>query len=217
LGERSSEFLFNSIAPIYGLFYERQKKRFFEVIEGVNKELDLQEFKTILDVGCGTGALCSVLNEKGLTVTGIDPAEKMLRIARKKPENRTIRFARANVLEGLSFEDKTFDIAIASYVAHGMKQEDRKRMYAEMSRVTKHKVIIYDYNEKRSLLTTVVEWLERGDYFNFIQNAESEMKNCVSELRECFSEIKVVNVDVRASWYICTPHKKGPNSERKID
>jgi ubiquinone/menaquinone biosynthesis C-methylase UbiE len=206
LGERSSEFLFNSIAPIYGLFYERQKKRVFEVIEGVNKELDLQEFKTILDVGCGTGALCSVLNEKGLTVTGIDPAEKMLRIARKKPENRTVRFARANVLEGLPFEDKTFDIAIASYVAHGMKQEDRKRMYAEMSRVTKHKVIIYDYNEKRSLLTTVIEWLERGDYFNFIQNAESEMKNCVSELRECFSEIKVVNVDVRAAWYICTPH-----------
>jgi len=78
LGERSSEFLFNSIAPIYGLFYERQKKRFFEVIEGVNKELDLKEFKTILDVGCGTGALCSVLNEKGLKVTGIDPAEKMI-------------------------------------------------------------------------------------------------------------------------------------------
>jgi len=76
LGERSSEFLFNSIAPIYGLFYERQKKRFFEVIEGVNKELDLKEFKTILDVGCGTGALCSILNKKGLKVTSIDPAEK---------------------------------------------------------------------------------------------------------------------------------------------
>ena len=205
MGERSSEFLFNSIAPIYGLFYERQKKRFFEVIEGVNKELDLQEFKTILDVGCGTGALCSVLNEMGMEVTGIDPAEKMLRIARKKPENRTVRFARANVLEGLPFEDKTFDIAIASYVAHGMKQEDRKRMYAEMSRVTKHKVIIYDYNEKRSLLTTVIEWLERGDYFHFIRNAESEMKNCASELGECFSEVKVVTVDERAAWYICTP------------
>ncbi len=207
MGERSSEFLFNSIAPIYGLFYERQKKRFLEVIEGVNKELDLKEFKTILDVGCGTGALCSVLNEKGLKVTGIDPAEKMLRIARKKPENRTVRFVRANVLERLSFEDKLFDVAIASYVAHGMKQEDRKRMYAEMSRVTKFKVIIYDYNEKRSLLTTIIEWLERGDYFNFIRNAEFEMKNCVSELRECcFSEVKVVNVDVRAAWYICTPN-----------
>jgi SAM-dependent methyltransferase len=206
LGERNSEFLFNFIAPIYGFFYERQKKQFSKVIEGVNKELDLQQFKKILDVGCGTGALCSVLNEKGLDVTGIDPAEKMLRIAMKKPENRTVRFIRANVLEGLPFEDKTFNIAIASYVAHGMKQEDRKRMYAEMSRVTKSKVIIYDYNEKRSLLTTVIEWMERGDYFNFIRNAESEMKNCVSELRECFSEVKVVNVDVRAAWYICTPN-----------
>jgi len=205
LGERSSEVLFNSIAPIYGLFYKMQRKQFFKVIEGVSKELDLQEFKTVLDVGCGTGALCSVLNEKGLEVTGIDPAEKMLEIARKKPENRTVRFARANVLEGLPFEDKSFDIAIASYVAHGMKQEDRKRMYAEMSRVTKSRVIIYDYNEKRSLLTTIVEWMERGDYFNFIRSAESEMKNCVSELGKCFSEVKVVTVDKRAAWYICTP------------
>jgi len=207
LGGKNTEFLFNSIAPIYGLFYERQKKRFFEVIEGVNKELDLQEYKTVLDVGCGTGALCSVLNEKGLKVTGIDPAEKMMKIAREKPENKEISFIRANVLEQLPFEDKFFDVAIASYVAHGMNKEDRKQMYAEMGRVAKSKVIIYDYNEKRSLLTTIIEWLERGDYFNFIGNAESEMKNCVFELRECFSEVKVINVDVRAAWYICIPNK----------
>lgn len=207
MGGKSTEFLFNSIAPIYGLFYERQKKRFFEVIEGVNKELDLQEYKTVLDVGCGTGALCSVLNEKGLKVTGIDPAEKMMKIAREKPENKEISFIRANVLEQLPFEDKFFDVAIASYVAHGMNKEDRKQMYAEMGRVAKSKVIIYDYNEKRSLLTTIIEWLERGDYFNFIGNAESEMKNCVFELRECFSEVKVINVDVRAAWYICIPNK----------
>ena len=207
MSERSSELLFNSIAPIYGLFYHRQKKQFSRVIEGVNQELDLQKFKTVLDVGCGTGALCAVLHEKGLAVTGIDPAENMLRIAREKPENRTVRFARANVLEGLPFEDKSFDIAIASYVAHGMKQEDRKRMYAEMSRVARHRVIIYDYNENRSLLTSAVEWLERGDYFNFIRNAETEMEDCMTELRECFSAVKVVTVDVRAAWYICIPVK----------
>lgn len=82
-------------------------------------------------------------------------------------------------------------------------------MYAEMSRVTKSKVIIYDYNEKGSLLTTIIEWLERGDYFNFIRNAEFEMKNCISELSECcFSKVKVFNVDVRAAWYICNQIKK---------
>jgi ubiquinone/menaquinone biosynthesis C-methylase UbiE len=205
LGKGSSEFLFNIIAPIYGLFYYRQRKRFSEVLKRIKKELDLTSYETIIDVGCGTGALCSVLFEKGLSVTGIDPAEKMLKIAMNKLENKGITFVLANVLEKLPFDDNCFDISIASYVAHGMGQNERKLLYTEMSRVTRSKVIIYDYNENRSLLTTIIEWLERGDYFHFIKNAESEMKTCVSEMKACFSEVKVVNVDVRAAWYICTP------------
>jgi NifB/MoaA-like Fe-S oxidoreductase len=50
-----------------------------------------------------------------------------------------------------------------------------------------------------------VEWLERGDYFRFIKNAEKEMKDCSQEMEECFSEVKVVNVGERAAWYICKP------------
>jgi len=202
-----SEFLFNSIAPVYGLFYRKQKKRFSEVMDKVHDELDVTSHHTILDVGCGTGALCSVLCEKGLTVTGIDPAEKMLGIAGSKPENKGISFVRANVLEKLPFNDQSFDLSIASYVAHGMQQQDRKKMYAEMSRVTKNQVIIYDYNQNRSFFTSIIEWLERGDYFNFIKSAENEMKDCVSEMKECFSEVKVIDADVRAAWYVCTPSK----------
>jgi len=204
MGKSGNEFLFNFIAPIYGLFYDRQKKQFAEVIEGIKNKLDLTSYETILDVGCGTGALCSVLNNKGFKVTGVEPAEKMMIIAMEKSRSKNIDFVAANVLEKLPFEDKSFDVSIASYVAHGMQQKERKLMYAEMSRVTKSKVIIYDYNENRSLMTTIIEWLERGDYFHFIRNAESEMKNCVSEMSECFSDVKVVDVDVRAAWYICT-------------
>ncbi|NLJ99772.1 MAG: class I SAM-dependent methyltransferase, partial [Clostridia bacterium] len=36
--------------------------------------------------------------------------------------------------------------------------------------------------------------------FNFIQNAEKEMA-------ENFKDVRVVDVDLRASWYICTPGK----------
>jgi ubiquinone/menaquinone biosynthesis C-methylase UbiE len=205
LARKNSNILFNSIAPLYGLFYKTQKKRFAEVIEGVEHALDLSSFETIIDIGCGTGALCSVLNEKGFTVTGIDPAGYMLEIARNKQENKDIRFAQADVLEGLSFKDNSFDVAIASYVAHGLKAEERKCMYAEMSRVTKEWVIIYDYNENRSLLITIVEWLEGGDYFHFIKNAEPEMRDCLSEMKSCFSKVKVINVDTRAAWYICKP------------
>lgn len=203
---KNSSLLFNLIAPIYGLFYDRQKSRYATVIDSVSEVLDLTSYDTVLDIGCGTGALCSVLKEKGLAVTGIDPADKMLRIAKRQPENKAITFIQANVLESLPFENKTFDISIASYVAHGLQKNERKKMYAEMSRVSKSKVIIYDYNQKRGLLTSIIEWLEHGDYFRFIKVAKEEMEQCVFEMDECFSEVKVVDVDVKAAWYICTPN-----------
>ena len=205
MGKSSSNFLFNTIAPIYSLFYGAQKKHYKKILEDMRSKLDLVTFETVLDVGCGTGALCSVLNQKGLKVTGIDPAEKMIKIASEKPENKSIRFLKANVLEGLPFPDKSFDVSMASYVAHGLQQYERKMMYAEMSRVTSSKVIIYDYNQQRSLPVTVVEWLEGGDYFNFIRNAKNEMEDCEHELSECFSDVKVINVSPRAAWYICNP------------
>ena len=203
--DKNSNFLFNTIAPIYALFYESQKNRYRSVIEKVSDQIDLSTFDSVLDVGCGTGALCSVLHQKGLTVTGIDPADKMLRIAKRQAENKAVTFLQANVLDQLPFENQSFDISIASYVAHGLQKNERKQMYAEMSRVSKSKVIIYDYNQNRALLTSIIEWLERGDYFRFIKDAENEMRHCVSEMKECFSEVEVVNVDSRASWYICTP------------
>ena len=205
MGKSNSEFLFNLIAPVYGLFYHKQKKRFTQVIQAVQPQLDLRTHTSILDVGCGTGALCSVLHGMGLCVTGVDPAEKMLSTAQKKPENSGITFINANATERLPFGDKQFDISIASYVAHGMGTQERQRLYAEMSRVSSAWVIIYDYNQNRNAITSFVEWLEGGDYFHFIQHAEGEMKNCRTTASACFSEVRVVDVDAHAAWYICKP------------
>jgi ubiquinone/menaquinone biosynthesis C-methylase UbiE len=205
MGKKNSNFLFNTIAPVYALFYTSQQKSFRRVIARAKKDLDISVFNTVLDVGCGTGALCSVLREKGLAVTGIDPAEKMLRSARKNPGNKGIDFIRADVLETLPFADQSFDLSFASFVAHGLRADERKRMYAEMSRVTKSRVIMHDYNANRSPMTSMIEWLERGDYFRFIKQSEDEMRNCVSDMKECFSEVRVIDVDRKAAWYICTP------------
>lgn len=201
----NNNFLFNFIAPVYGLFYNKQKNRYREVLARFLLDWRQQGYASILDVGCGTGALCSVLNAAGLSVTGIDPAEKMLSIAKRQPENQDIRFLQANALVRLPFEGKSFDISIASYVAHGLQKSERMKLYAEMSRVTRSSVIIYDYNQTRSLMTSFVEWLERGDYFRFIKNPKGDMEDCGSELGKCFSEVRVLDVDKRAAWYVCTP------------
>ena len=205
MSKQYSNFLFNTIAPIYGLFYRKQKKRYREVIERASSVLSLASYRSILDVGCGTGALCSVLHEMGLDVTGVDPAQNMLHAAKRQPENTSINFLQANVLDGLPFDDQSFDVSIASYVAHGMPQQERARLYAEMRRVTKSKVIIYDYNQNRATLTTIVEWLERGDYFRFIKHPSEEMRDCVHEMKACFQDVQVLDIDTHASWYICTP------------
>jgi ubiquinone/menaquinone biosynthesis C-methylase UbiE len=197
LGINSNKhLLFDRIAPIYGLFYEYQKRRYREVLDRVQNKLNFSAYKNIIDVGCGTGALCSVLHQRGFVVTGIDPVQKMLSIAAKKQENKLIEFIQANILETLPFEDKSFDVSIASYVAHGLKWYERKVMYNEMSRISKHLVIIYDFNEKRSAFINIIEWLERGDYFNFIRNVKSEVA-------EHFRDTRVIDVDSQAAWYIC--------------
>lgn len=198
MGNKDKGSLFNRIAPLYGKFYNYQKLRFSDVIHRATGKFDLAAYATVLDVGCGTGALCAVLRKKGLQVTGMDPAERMLDVARRNGEKSGITFVLGNAVEGMPFADNAFDLSIASYVAHGLGPDERKRMYMEMARVSKHKVVIYDYNNKRSWATSFVEWLEGGDYFRFIEVVEDE-------LRECFSEVQVVDVDPQAAWYICTP------------
>lgn len=205
MGKERHNTLFNLIAPAYGLFFNKQKNRYREVIAGFTQGWQQSGYQSILDVGCGTGALCSALYEAGLTVTGVDPAQNMLMVARRQTRDQDIPFFSANVLEGLPFADKSFDLSIASYVAHGLQKSERKKLYSEMRRVTKGKVILYDYNQNRSPLTSFVEWLEHGDYFGFIQNPKGEMESCVTELEKCFSDVTRVDVDKRAAWYICTP------------
>jgi len=205
MSKKNHNLLFNLIAPVYGLFYNKQKNRYREVLARFLPDWQRSGYASILDVGCGTGALCSALQEAGLSVTGVDPAEKMLAVAAGHVENLGVRFLQANALSGLTFADKSFDVSIASYVAHGLQKNERMQLYSEMRRVTKGKVILYDYNQNRSPLTSFVEWLERGDYFGFIQNPKGDIEECMTELEKCFSDVTVVDVDKRAAWYICTP------------
>lgn len=206
--QKRSERLFNLIAPVYGLFYNYQRNTFIQVLQRMKEVFDPGEFRTLLDIGSGTGALASVLSEQGLRVTALEPAQKMLHIALKKPQNNCVDFVQGDVLSGLPFKDKSFDVSIASYVAHGLHSSQRSILYSEMSRVTRSLVIIHDYNAKRGLLTDIAETLEQGDYFQFIQVALEEMESATrttAPSKLCFSQVHVHDLGGRAAWYVCAP------------
>jgi SAM-dependent methyltransferase len=53
--------------------------------------------RSVLDVGCGTGTLACLLARRGFTVTGIDPAEASLAVARGKPGADRVRWLHGEV------------------------------------------------------------------------------------------------------------------------
>lgn len=193
--EHEKHNLFDRIAGIYGLFFKYQTNKYAKLLDKLYNELELFRYHDVIDFGCGTGALCSELLRRGFRVTGVDSSAEMLKVAQKKLNGASVNLVTSNIVRGVPFADKSFDVSVTSFVAHGLQRGDRKALYDEMQRVTKHMILIYDYNEKRSPLTSIAESLEGGNYFNFIKNVKTE-------LNESFSNLRVIDLGDQASCYV---------------
>jgi ubiquinone/menaquinone biosynthesis C-methylase UbiE len=186
--------IFNKISSIYNLFFSYQQRFYSDLLNEHLSLLKLPENASILDIGCGTGALTQSLSMKGYGVTGVDIAENMIKHASK----RGLNCQRGNVIDGLDFPDRSFDLVTSAYVAHGLDHHKRNRLFHEAARLSKGPVLFHDYNTTRSLPINFIEWLEDGDYFNFIKEGLDEMK-------AVFSKVEILPVRKYNNWYICTP------------
>ena len=189
--------VFYLIAPVYALIFGLQAKKYAAIVKKISERFDLRRNKSIVDLGCGNGALCSAFNQYGFDATGVDAMPSMIAMAKNNLKNTEVRLVRADILKKLPFEDKSFDIAISSYVLHGMKKDEREQLYNEMSRIARNAVIFHEYNQNRNVFTNIIEWIEGGDYFAFIKVAGQEMK-------QYFGQTEMIDVDKRAAWYINT-------------
>ena len=89
--------------------------------------------QSVLDVGCGPGALTTELVRRLGTaaVSAVDPSESFVAAAQERHPGVTVRLAAA---EQLPFEDRTFDASLAQLVVHFMR--DPVAGLREMGRVT---------------------------------------------------------------------------------
>ena len=186
--------LFDRISIPYAWFFAGQTRSYATCFERGRFALPDPAGKLALDIGCGTGAFTNALRADGWQVQGVDVANGMVAQARR----RGVPCAVANVLEGLSYADHSFDLVSAAYVAHGLKAEARLALFHEAKRLSRGVVLFHDYTADRRLLTSIIEYAEGGDYFNFIQTVQDE-------LRSVFKELNVVRVGPYAAWYVCTP------------
>lgn len=193
--------LFNKIAPIYRLFYNRQLKKYQEFVMFLDHKLTTVELKTGLDVGCGTGALIRAFDEHGMQMTGLDGAEKMIAFASKKQINRDIKFMHHDVLNGLPFKENSFDFVIASYVVHGLTREQRIQLLESMKHVSKNVVILYEHAKKTSKFVELLETLEGGQYFSFREHIDDDIQSIFPYYERIMYK---KNIDV----YVCFIHHK---------
>lgn len=119
-------------------FYNQNYKRFdssrYSVWSEVKKFINqIPENSVILDAGCGNGKNMIYLQNKGLSVKGIDFSEKLLQICKDK--NLDVEEAD---IRSLPYEDNSFDYVISIAVIHHLSTEkDRYQAINEMLRVCK--------------------------------------------------------------------------------
>jgi ubiquinone/menaquinone biosynthesis C-methylase UbiE len=190
--------IFNRIAPVYRIFYRTQVRSYSRLLQTNRDLLAIRDGGRILDIGCGTGALTYSLKMMNFDIVGIDASPAMIEQARRANRHAGITFTESDISEGLDFESKSFDLVIGSYIAHGLSEHDRIRLFEESKRLAKEQVIFHDFNQKRSIFIDFVEWLEGGDYFNFIYSGSQEME-------KIFSSVRAIEMGRFISWYLCAP------------
>ena len=81
---KRARFIFDIIAPVYGMLDAGLIKNYSHSISIVDTEIGIRG-KHVLDIGTGTGAWAEMFRMKGAAkVHGIDFSDKMLEVSRKK-------------------------------------------------------------------------------------------------------------------------------------
>jgi len=184
--------VFNFIAPVYNLFFRYQCREMTAVINTSFHRLGIPQGGKILDIGCGTGALVRTLQSFGYKAEGVDMSEGML----KQASSRGLECQYGNALEGLPYPGSSFDLVTLFFVAHGLDREKRKVLFREAARISRGTVLIHDYSGRRNRLIDFVEYMEGGDYFNFIKTGPEEMA-------DVFGSVETVEIKKTGNWYIC--------------
>ena len=154
-----------------GWFYETFVDLMLEQIRTTIFQL-VERKSSVIDVGCGTGALVFKLADKCENLVGIDLSKTMIKRAlERKKENHSsnIEFLHSNASQLSKVVDRKFDYAIMALTLHEMPARDRIKVLSEVKTIT-NKIIIADFDVPRPrnpamLGTYLVEYLAGRDHF----------------------------------------------------
>ncbi len=166
---------------------------------------------SVIDIGCGTGALVYELAENCTSVVGVDLSNKMISYAKNRQhpkKNDNVYFLHDDATRLSQFEDRQFDYAIISMVLHEASVDVRMNLLTEAKRIAKT-IIIADYVAPlpfnvMGIFMRIAEFLAGADHFSGFTSYQKNkgmdelLRNCRLSVNEEFpvmgGTIKIVTV-----------------------
>jgi len=111
---------------------------------------DFQPGEVVLDVGCGSGTLSSMIKQRepSLNVTGVDADENILARARAKSvrAGQSIDFIKA-YSQKIPFSDERFDVVVSSLFFHHLQTKGKHDTLIEIKRLlnSSGRIVIADW------------------------------------------------------------------------
>jgi tRNA (cmo5U34)-methyltransferase len=129
---------FNNRAQVYDV-------RHIEAIDGgIESKQIIASFlpnhtKMIIDFGIGTGLELEEIFKRfpNVEITGIDIAENMLQLLKKRYSNKSINLYCGNYLE-YNFGNNSYDVALSVMTFHHYKHEEKIKLYKKIYDYIKH-------------------------------------------------------------------------------
>jgi len=129
----------------------------------VEQLFDMKDL-SILDIGCGTGALAIAFAKEGSRVTAADIASNALKLVSEHPNITKVQAA----LPKTPFSDDEFDVCIAAEVIAEMDHRDYRLAMAELCRLIKP--------DGRVICSNSIDIYSEDAFIRFRKLAETEFK-----------------------------------------
>jgi len=172
---------------------EKGEREYFEGLDNWDKDLKndnaevIKSFAegSVLDLGCGTCKLLTILRDTGREVLGVDRSDIALGFCKK----REVETKKLNLEDGkLPFEDMSFDNVISVHTLEHL--ESPEKLIKEACRIAKKRVIILSPLGERMDPTHKQEFKELEDFKKCFGD-EWEAK----KIEESNSAISVLNIE----------------------
>ncbi len=116
---------------------EKRSLMFLRHLRAYEYVKDFVVDKNVLEIGCGSGYGSKFLSQFAKSITTVDIDKDSLDYAKNNNTNNNIEYINANILNGISKDDQTFDIAISFQVIEHIDKNDSEKYLNEIKRLLK--------------------------------------------------------------------------------